>query len=182
MSVSKILSLKVKRFEFMHAHRDAFAIERMAGVLKVSRSGYDQWRDKRDKPSARQQAQQARDRAIKATFERGKQRNGAVRLQRDRADQGIVCDTKTISASRTRQRLIPKAARRFKATTDSQHAWPVAPNLLRQDFTATAPTQKWAGDITYLHTNDGWLYLAVIISVSRTHRRSPTATKHESYR
>ena len=122
----------MKRFEFMHAHRDAFAVERMAGVLKVSRSGYYQWRDKRDKSSARQQAQQARD----------------------RADQGIVCDTKTTSASMTRQRLISKAARRFKATTDSQHALPAAPNLLQQDFTATAPNQKWAGDITYLHTHD----------------------------
>ena len=110
----------------------------MAGVLKVSRSGYYQWRDKRDKPSARQQAQQARD----------------------RADQGIVCNTKTISAGMTRQRLLPKAARRFKATTDSQHALPAAPNLLQQDFTAAAPNQKWAGDITYLRTNDGRLYLA----------------------
>ncbi|EJF9968640.1 IS3 family transposase, partial [Vibrio parahaemolyticus] len=56
-------------------------------------------------------------------------------------------------------------ARKFKCTTDSKHKMPVAPNLLAQDFNATAPNQKWAGDITYLATSEGWLYLAVIIDL-----------------
>ncbi|BEI26350.1 hypothetical protein KKIDH5335_46820 (plasmid) [Vibrio fluvialis] len=64
-----------------------------------------------------------------------------------------------------RQDLTPKAARKFKCTTDSKHKMPVAPNLLAQDFNATAPNQKWAGDITYLATSEGWLYLAVIIDL-----------------
>lgn len=59
-----------------------------------------------------------------------------------------------------RQDLTPKAARKFKCTTDSKHKVPVA-----QDFNATAPNQKWAGDITYLATSEGWLYLAVIIDL-----------------
>ena len=58
-----------------------------------------------------------------------------------------------------------KAARKFKVTTDSKHTLPVAPNLLEQDFTADEPNQKWAGDITYLMTSEGWLYLAVIIDL-----------------
>lgn len=62
-----------------------------------------------------------------------------------------------------RQSLVAKAARKFKCTTDSNHRLPVAPNSLEQDFTTTAPNQKWAGDITYLATSEGWLYLAVII-------------------
>ncbi len=64
-----------------------------------------------------------------------------------------------------RQGLKAKAARKFKTTTDSNHQLPVAPNLLEQDFSADAPNQKWVGDITYLLTNEGWLYLAVIIDL-----------------
>ena len=60
---------------------------------------------------------------------------------------------------------MPKAARKFKVTTDSNHSLPVAPNLLARDFTASAPNQKWVGDITYLMTSEGWLYLAVIIDL-----------------
>lgn len=64
-----------------------------------------------------------------------------------------------------RQSLVAKAARKFKCTTDSKHKLPVAPNLLEQDFNATAPNQKWAGDITYLATSEGWMYLAVVIDL-----------------
>jgi transposase InsO family protein len=64
---------------------------------------------------------------------------------------------------------VPKAAKLFKVTTDSDHLLPVAPNLLEQDFTADKPNQKWAADITYLYTTEGWLYLAVMIDL---HSRS----------
>jgi transposase InsO family protein len=64
-----------------------------------------------------------------------------------------------------RQDLTPKAARKFKCTTDSKHQMPVAPNLLAQNFSASAPNEKWAGDITYIATSEGWLYLAVIIDL-----------------
>ena len=64
-----------------------------------------------------------------------------------------------------RQQLVPKAARMFKVTTDSNHTLAVAPNLLAQNFTATKVNQKWVGDITYLYTSEGWLYLAVIIDL-----------------
>lgn len=71
----------------------------------------------------------------------------------------------TVAASLSRQNLRAKAARKFKATTNSRHGLPVAPNLLEQDFSATAPNQKWVGDITYLATGEGWLYLAVLIDL-----------------
>ena len=70
-----------------------------------------------------------------------------------------------MAASLQRQGLRAKAARKFKATTNSRHTLPVAPNLLEQDFTAAAPNCKWVGDITYLATGEGWLYLAVIIDL-----------------
>ncbi|MGM0786063.1 MAG: DDE-type integrase/transposase/recombinase, partial [Pseudomonadota bacterium] len=83
----------------------------------------------------------------------------------DLRDKGLPVNRKTVAASLQRQGLRAKAARKFKATTNSRHSLPVAPNLLEQDFTATAPNQKWAGDITYLATGEGWLYLAVLIDL-----------------
>lgn len=81
------------------------------------------------------------------------------------ATDGHPYDVKTIGASMRRQSLVPKAARKFVVTTDSDHSLPVAPNLLEQDFEATAPHQKWTGDITHLMSSEGWLYPAVIIDL-----------------
>ncbi|MGZ5071414.1 MAG: IS3 family transposase, partial [Methylobacter sp.] len=80
-------------------------------------------------------------------------------------ENGQPYDLKTIATSLKRQGLVAKAARKFKATTNSKHNLPVFDNLLQQDFSASAPNQKWAGDITYLWTDEGWLYLAVIIDL-----------------
>ena len=60
---------------------------------------------------------------------------------------------------------MPKAAKKFKVTTNSDHALPIAPNLLARELDAAQPNQKWAGDITYLYTSEGWLYLAVIMDL-----------------
>ena len=80
-------------------------------------------------------------------------------------ENGQPYDLKTIAASLKRQGLVAKAARKFKATTNSKHNLPVFENLLQQDFSASAPNLKWAGDITYLWTAEGWSYLAVIIDL-----------------
>ena len=105
------------------------------------------------------------DQKVNKAFFDGKQREGARRLQVALAENGDNHDVKTIRKSMERQGLVSKAAKRFKVTTDSNHQQPIAPNLLNQDFSATAINQKWAGDITYLWTSEGWLYLAVIIDL-----------------
>ncbi len=71
----------------------------------------------------------------------------------------------TVAASMRRQNLQARAARKYKATTNSKHELPVAPNPLAQDFSASTPNQKWVSDITYLLTDEAWLYLAVIIDL-----------------
>lgn len=149
----------------MDQHRQAFRLRTMARVLQVSRSGFYQWCARRDVPSARQQRQMALDGHVRAIFERHKGRYGAIRITRELKIQGRVHDDKTVSASLSRQGLRAKAAKKFKATTNSQHTLQVSPNLLEQDFTASAPNQKWVGDITYLWTDEGWLYLAVILDL-----------------
>ena len=95
----------------------------------------------------------------------GKGRSGSPRLTLDLAAAGEVFDRKTVANSQRRQGLRAKAAKKFKATTNSDHSLPVAPNLLKQDFMAAAPCQKWVTDITYLWTDEGWLYLATVIDL-----------------
>ncbi|TDR78536.1 transposase InsO family protein [Photobacterium lutimaris] len=109
--------------------------------------------------------QQELDSKVHDAFNESKERDGSRRIQKELAENGDTHNIKTIAASMKRQNLVPKAARKFKSTTDSKHTMPVAPNLLAQDFSADAPNQKWAGDITYLATSEGWLYLAVIIDL-----------------
>lgn len=96
---------------------------------------------------------------------KAKQRYGAPRLTQELREAGYGWNRKTVAVSLQRQGLRAKAARKFKATTHSQHNLPVAPNLLQQDFSALQPDQKYVGDITYLWTEEGWLYLAVVIDL-----------------
>ncbi|WP_345887509.1 IS3 family transposase [Shewanella algae] len=156
---------KVNRFAFMLEHQHRFSVKRMTVVLKVSRSGYYAWRNASSELGKRQLKRDDRDRKIKAAFDASKQRDGARRIQAELADDGERANVKTIADSMRRQPLVPKAARKFKVTTNSDHRLPVAPNLLGRDFTAAAPNEKWVGDITYLMTSEGWLYLAVIIDL-----------------
>jgi len=149
----------------MQQHRGEHSLEVLACALNVTRSGFYAWLRSQNQNSPRKQAQQELDAAVAECFRQSKGRYGAERLQVDLSELGRNHDIKTIRASMKRQGLIPKAAQRFKVTTDSNHTKPVAPNLLDQDFSAECPNQKWAGDITYLYTSEGWLYLAVIIDL-----------------
>jgi transposase InsO family protein len=137
----------------------------MCRVLGASRGGFYRWVKRGQQPTAQQQRRDRLDQQVAQAFETAKKRKGSPRLTRDLAKQGHHYDRKTVAASMKRQDLRAKAAKKFKATTNSNHNLPVAPNLLQQDFSATAPNQKWVSDITYLWTEEGWLYLAVVIDL-----------------
>ncbi|OJH77005.1 Integrase core domain protein [Vibrio vulnificus] len=147
----------------MLEHLLCFNVVRMAKVFGVSRSGFYYWIKHRYKAIQREANRQELDIKVKEAFDSSKGRDGARRIQKELAENGNSHNVKTITASMKRQDLTPKAARKFKCTTDSKHKMPIAPNLLAQDFNAAAPNQKWAGGITYVATSEGWLYLAVII-------------------
>lgn len=149
----------------MFEHQYSFSVKRMAEVLRVSRSGYYDWCKNGSRLSSRALKQQSRDMKIKELFNDSKGRYGATRIQQDLIEGGSPAAIKTIIDSMRRQQLVPKAARKFKVTTDSDHQLPVADNLLERDFSARAPNQKWVQDITYLWTSEGWLYLAVVIDL-----------------
>ncbi|WP_440866408.1 IS3 family transposase [Symbiopectobacterium purcellii] len=153
------------RYVFMQQYQAEFRVKSMARVLVVSRSGFYAWSRRCGQKTVSQQRRELCDTRVASAFTEQKGRNGARRLRLDLQDAGYHYNRKTIAASLRRQGLKAKAAKKFRVTTDSKHNRPVAPNLLQQDFTASAPNQKWVGDITYLWTEAGWVYLAVIIDL-----------------
>jgi len=149
--------VKYERNEHLrHQHPAAL----LCRVMDVSESGYHAWRKR--PPSIRQQEALRLETEIRAAHQRTRETYGPQRLQSDLADHGVVVSIDRIKRIRRKLGLRCKQKRKFKATTDSRHALPVAPNLLARQFGADAPNRAWVGDITYIATDEGWLYLAGI--------------------
>lgn len=144
-------------------HEQAYAILLMCRLLEVSRSGYYDWRSRA--PSARSEANRYLTDDIRRVHAEHKSRFGAPRITAQLRSEGQRVGKKRVARLMQADGLRAKAARKYKATTNSNHNLPVAPNLLEQDFTATAPNQKWVSDITYIATDEGWLYLAVVLDL-----------------
>ena len=142
----------------MKAHEGEFAVRLMCRVLKVSPSGYYAWRSRT--PSKQAQARAMLDARVRTEFEARKGRAGSPRVARH-----LDIGRRQVAESLRRQGLRAKAAKKFKATTNSNHTLPVAENLLQQNFSAARPNQVWVGDITYIGTDEGWLYLAVVMDL-----------------
>jgi transposase InsO family protein len=102
---------------------------------------------------------------IRVVHAESKERYGSPRVHDDLRDAGICCGRKRVARLMRQEGLKAKAGRKFRVTTDSSHSQPVAPDLVRRDFSAPAPNKVWVGDITYLWTAEGWLYLAVFIDL-----------------
>jgi len=150
-------------YGFMRDHRFIFPIERMAGVLQVSRSGYYAWMKR--PPSRRNIENRRLDAQITAIYNANKRRYGSVKITHELKKRGLNYGRSRV-ASRMRKMGIKSIVRKkFKATTDSKHAYPVAPNQLKRNFSVAAPNQVWVSDITYLRTRSGWAYLTVFIDL-----------------
>lgn len=135
----------------------------MCEILDVSRSGYYVF--EKDLIGKRTLANQQLDLKIKSLFLENKKRYGAPRIVKELRKQGETCSKNRVARRMKNMGLVAIAKKKFKATTDSKHSLPVYSNVLNRDFTTTAINQKWAGDITYIPTKEGWLYLAVIIDL-----------------
>ena len=153
------------RYRFVDGHKKVWPIHLMCDVLSVSRSGYYDWA--RRGPSRRTQANRLLDGRIRDIYARHRQRYGSPRIADELRDEGIACSENRIARRMRVLELKAIQARKFKVTTDSNHSRPVAADLMDQDFTAQAPNQKWCGDITYVWTDEGWLYLAVVMDCTR---------------
>lgn len=153
------------KFRFIRDHAARFRVERMCHVLKVSRSGYYAWR--RRSPSRRDQENQRLLVEIQAIHaKKNHDTYGSPRIHRELQERGIPCGRHRVARLMKKHGIRAKQARKFRpATTDSNHSMPVAPNRLDRDFSAPCPDHTWAADITYIHTREGWLYLAVILDL-----------------
>jgi len=142
----------------MKEMRLRYPIPQMCRVLGVSPSGYYRWL--KGKPSKRAQEEGRLEVEIKAAHKRTRETFGPERLKRELAEHGVEVGVCRIRRIRKRLGIRCKQKKKFKATTDSRHKLPVAENLLNQHFKAEAPNQIWVTDITYIPTEEGWLYVA----------------------
>jgi len=151
------------KYATIRRHEACHTVALMCRVLTVSRSGYYAWRSR--PPSDRAQANTRLAVDVHRIFKEHKGRAGSPRITKQLSTEGQRVGKNRVAGVMQVEQLRAKAARKYKATTNSNHKLPVAPNLLRQDFTASAPNQKWVSDITYVATDEGWLYLAVVLDL-----------------
>jgi len=135
----------------------------MCHVFNVSRSGYYHWLNR--KPGARQKRDAALKKKILEIFHEGRGLYGSPRIHRRLLKKGYRCGKKRVERLMIELGIAAKQKRKFKATTDSDHNFPVAENHLQRNFTALGPNQCWVSDITYIRTREGWLYLATIMDL-----------------
>jgi putative transposase len=142
----------------MRQMRLHYPIPLISRILKVSTSGFYAWRDR---PLSKWAQEEARlEVEIRAAHNRTRQTYGAERLQQDLAEHGIQVGICRIKRIRRKLGIRCKQKRKFKATTNSKHTLPIAENILGQQFKVTAPNKVWVSDITYVPTDEGWLYVA----------------------
>ena len=140
-----------------------FPVEKMCSVLEVSKSGYYHWL--KSGPSKLWQENQELFSLIKDIFEDSHQSYGAPRIEAELKALGFKVSKPRVARIMKANYLYAKRKRKFKATTDSSHKYPTAPNLLNQCFNVARANQVWVSDITYVQTNQGWSYLTVIIDL-----------------
>lgn len=141
-----------------------FSVLAMCRILGVSKSGF--YASGARPASQRQQRHTELIVKIKNSFEASDQTYGSPRVFKDLAAAGEKVSRKTVAKLMKANAITPEKPRPFKPmTTDSRHPHPIAPNLLDRQFEQSAPDRAWVGDITYIHTDEGWLYLATVIDL-----------------
>ena len=140
-----------------------YPVRLLCDSLEISKGIYYEWLNM--PINKRQKQTQELDDMIKLIFYEHKCRYGSTRVTIELKARGISCTRRRVSERMKFLNLVAKARRRFKATTDSNHEKPFAKNVLRQDFNTSKPNQKWLTDITYIPTQEGWLYLCVFIDL-----------------
>ena len=152
------------KFDWIQQHVGEFDVRAMCRVLDVSRAGY--YARLKRPASARDKANEVLNNHIAKVFTDSRETYGSPRVFESLKRQGVVCGENRVARRMREKELVSVRRRKFRPqTTDSNHDLPIAENLLDQEFTATEPNQRWVGDITYIWTTHGWLYLAVIIDL-----------------
>jgi len=151
------------RFSFIASEKAYYPVELLCSVLEVSRSGYYAWCGRPESSRRRRDRQLGLE--VEAIYCGSFQAYGSPRIHRELAARGVQVGKKRIERLLRERGLSAHRPRRFRRTTDSNHAQPIAPNLVARNFRTSTPDQVWVGDITYLRTAEGWLYLAILMDL-----------------
>jgi putative transposase len=151
------------RFQFIENHRDELPVTRMCKALNVSTSGFYAWCSR--PVSAREMANRELVKKIEAVYYDSYETYGSPRVYHELKAQDVACSENRVARLMRLRGLRAKQVRRYRATTKRNKRHPVAPNVLKRDFRADRPDHKWLTDITYIPTQEGWLYLAVILDL-----------------
>ena len=151
------------KFAFIEDQRPHWSLVRLCRVLGVSNSGYCGWR--RRPESRRSGEDRGLTTRIQMIHAESRKTYGSPRIHRELRAQGTAISRKRVERLMREAGVQVRPQVRFVRTTDSDHGLPVAPNLLQQDFTASAPDRRWVTDITYVATAEGWLYVAAIVDL-----------------
>jgi len=151
------------RFAFIDAWKEEWPVELLCKVMQVTSRGFRAWR-------VRPMSQRQRDDMVILAHIREQHRlnlesYGRPRMTEELQEEGLNVGHRRVGRLMRENGIKIIRAQKYKATTDSNYTFNIAPNLLDQDFSATGPNQKWAGDISYIWTSEGWLYLAVILDL-----------------
>jgi transposase InsO family protein len=152
------------KFAWIEQHSGEFPIAAMCHALQVSRSGY--FASRRRPPSKRAVRNQQLAAKISTIHLQSRRTYGSPRVHRELIAQGVaICENSVARLMREHNIRVKTKPRFIPQTTDSSHGYCVAGNLLQRDFLAGAPNKKWAADVTYIRTQEGWLYLAAVIDL-----------------
>jgi putative transposase len=152
------------KYAWIDTHRQIYGLAESCAVLGVSLSGYHAW--KRGGTPDRKRLTDAQMLVlIQAIHRELKGAYGSPRMVRELRGRGFPASKERVERLMRENGIRARHKRRFKATTDSKHALPVAPNRLARNFAPDAPNRAWSADMTYIWTDEGWLYLAVVLDL-----------------
>lgn len=151
------------KFKFILSEKAHYSVSALCEALEVSRTGFYAWC--RREPSEHSRRDERLRKRIRGFFTASRGTYGSPRIFGDLADCGERVSRKRVARLMREEELRARMPKRFVSTTNSQHSEPVAPNLLERDFTASKPNDVWVGDITYLPTSHGFVFLAVLIDL-----------------
>jgi putative transposase len=151
------------KYAWIKQHESEFSVKSMCRFMSLSRSAYYAWLERPQTAIEKDDAELVE--VIKTLFKKSRKNYGTRRLKEALINRDWQVSRRRIGRLMDVAGLVCKTKRKFKATTNSKHNLPIAPNHLDRQFTVAQPNQTYVGDITYIHTREGWLYLAVVIDL-----------------
>ncbi len=151
------------KYQFIDDHRSSLRVVKMCQAVRVSRSGYYDWRSRPE--SKRSQDNRILLSHIRMVHKQSRENYGSPRVTDELNQSGILCGKNRVARLMSENGIKARRSRKFRVTTHSKHNYPVAPNLLNRQFEVSTPNAVWVSDITYIWTTEGWLYFAGVLDL-----------------